>query len=32
MDDDKSMSEHIHMFKLVLDELIAIGAIIQDDE
>jgi hypothetical protein len=32
MDDDKSMSEHIHMFRSVLDELIAVGVTIQDDE
>jgi hypothetical protein len=32
MDDDKSMSEHIHMFRSVLDELIVVGVTIQDDE
>jgi hypothetical protein len=32
MEDDKSISKHIHVFRTILDELIAIGATIDVDE
>lgn len=32
MEDDKSIGEHIHVFRTILDELIAVGGTIDVDE